>query len=202
MTMKTTKNAIITIVAISAILSVGFSLTSVEAIQEKIGETLTLNREPSGPQKYLDAGKPVMMTSTPTEKVSLTRGQTQLIPITLDYQSGTNGKITVKPSVDGFIIPDFVLERTTMQERAETLGAGKTLEGTIPLSSLVEFIPPIVVLNSGDVAQIQMKVTIPEGLSEEVYGDIGISPSFNLIDKANADKVAVFSSYVDLRIEE
>ncbi len=202
MTIKTTKNAIIAIVAISAILSVGFSLTSVEAIQEKIGETLTLNREPSGPQKYLDTSKPVMVTSIPTEKVSLTRGQTQLIPITLDYQSGTNGKITIKPSVDGFIIPDSVLKRTTMQERAETLGAGKTLEGTIPLSSLVEFIPPIVVLNSGDAVQIQMKVTIPEDLSEEVYGDIGISPSFNLIDKVNADNVAVFSSYVDLRIEE
>jgi hypothetical protein len=196
-----TKRTIMTLAAITAVLSVGFSLISAEAIQEKIGETLTLSSPPSGPQKYLDAGKPVMITNTITEKVSLMRGQTQLIPITLDYQSTDASTITIIPSVDGFIIPDSVLKRTTMQERAETLSTGKILEGVIPMSSFVEFIPSTVVLNSGDVTQIHMKVTIPEDLSEEVYGDIGISPSFNLVDKVNADKVAVFSTYVDLRIE-
>jgi hypothetical protein len=145
-----------------------------------------------------------MTSSMNTDTITAKRGETTTVTLTLNHESGNNlnSKFTITPKVDGYIIPVSVLKSTTMLERSTMLANGQIPNGVIALKDLVKFSPSSVTLNSGESKQIQMQITLPTNLADEIVGhSLIISPTYDVSNKVGVDTMGVFSTSVSVNVQ-
>lgn len=168
------------------------AVNSVSNTDEKLPETAKLCPDCSRPStnagEFLaGGGKAVIEVSVGEEvvdaygeqalnamqKVEASRGSAIIVPLTLTYVPGADSLpvITmVGVGINNGFIPSYAASSLTAEERLDAVKSGKPIPGALDLNSMVGFSPKVVTLKPNESATMNMTITIPKDLPDQIVG--------------------------------
>lgn len=204
--------AAVAIVSVFATINIGYSSTSLQPSQEQPleqseGEVIKAIR---GPSAFLSAGgRSAIVIDAELKEISLSRGESANVTLNIQHMVGNNGfdslHLVPAGSRGNLGLPSSAADMTP-EERTELIKQGKPIPGTIPLSSFVRYSDPQITVNAGETKSIQMTITIPKSLPDEMLQkSIHISPNLTIVEMQNAspDRASdaiVFSDMVTVTV--
>jgi hypothetical protein len=120
-------------------------------------------------------GKSVVTVKVDNQEISLTRGSTGRVVLTLNHMPGQNPLPVVNivgAKINNGYIPAYLASQTTPEQRVEALQAGKPIPGALDLNSLVTFEPKqTIALKPNESKQMFMDITIPKDWDDRMVGE-------------------------------
>jgi hypothetical protein len=134
------------------------------------------DRPSTNPGIFLaQGGKSVVTVKADNQDISLTRGSTARVVLTLSHMPGQNPLPFVNivdAKINNGYIPAYLANQTTPEQRVEALQAGKPIPGAIDLNSLVTFeSKPTVAIKPNESKQIFMDIAIPKDWDDRMVGE-------------------------------
>lgn len=167
------------------------------------GKDLYVSSDP-GFEKYKTAGEPFLTASANVGTIDVKRGTTSSVMLILKHEAGANpdAKFVVTPKIDGYFFPSSVVKSTTMLQRSQMLANSQIPLGARVMKDFVTFSPQSVSLASGESKEIQMQISLPSDLPDEIIGHkITISPLYDISDKEGIDNMGVFTTSITVNVE-
>jgi hypothetical protein len=132
-------------------------------------------RPPTNPGIFLEkGGKSVIEVKADHQEISLVRGSTGRITLTLSHIPGKNPLSSVSivdAKINNGYIPAYLAKLTTPEQRVQAIQSGKPIPGAIDLNSLVRFTPKQITIKPNESKQIFMDVTIPKDWDDRMVGE-------------------------------
>jgi hypothetical protein len=185
-----------TVVTLATAMVVGilasFSLTP-SLSQEQPAEIQSIEYV-SGPDAFLErGGASAVIVQLSPDRIELGRGESATVTVNLSHRAATDefSELHLVPSNNqGYLGLPSSDKLTTIEERAELARQGKPIPGMINNSDMISFATQEVSVAAGNDQSVQMTVTVPEDLPDEMVGkSIHIAPNFEIreMQKASPD---------------
>lgn len=163
-----------------------------------------------GPTAFLfSGGRSAVIIDAEIKELSLKRGEPATVALDVKHLVGNNGfeSLQLVPAgARGSLGLPSSAALLTPEERSELIKEGKAIPGTIPLSSFVTYSDSLLTLNAGETKSIQMTITIPNNLPDEMLQkSIHISPDLTILEMQSrppdrASDALVFSDMVTVTV--
>ncbi|HEX7033768.1 MAG TPA: hypothetical protein VF172_12290, partial [Nitrososphaera sp.] len=193
--LKNTRKLLLTATAVSlvALLAVGLSsnyLLTPSLSQEPQVQPISRSYQVTDPDSFAKGDRSAIVVKAEHEKIELRRGESATISFDITHKAGPESfaQLHVTPtSFQGVALLPSTLEMTTIEERAKLAMEGKPIPGSIALSNLVRFSETNIALNAGETKTIDVTISLPSDLTEEVVGkSIHFAPRLEITEMVDA----------------
>ena len=158
-----------------------------------------------GPTAFLSAGgRSAVTIDAEIKELSLKRGESATVSLEIKHLVADNGfeSLQLVPAgARGNLGLPSSAAAMTPEERSELIKEGKPIPGIIPLSSFVSYSDSLVTVNAGETKSIQMTISIPSSLPDEMLQkSIHISPDLTIVEMlaASPDRASDAIVYSDM----
>lgn len=162
----------------------------------------------SGPDAFLErGGDSAIIVALDPGRLELARGESSTVGVNFTHRAATDefAELHLLPSSSqGYLGLQGSDKLTTIEERAELARQGKPIPGMIENSKMISFSSQETSVTAGNSRSIQMTVTVPEDLPDEMIGkSIHIAPKFEIREMQesspeDANRAVVFSDMLTI----